>query len=185
MHSSTIITINKKGIIQSVDKNCCKMFGYQLDELMGSSVKIIIPSPYKEQHDSYLDNYLRTKIPKIIGKSRVVEGQHKNGSIFAIRLSVSKVGDDENTIFIGMIDRLEDKSVSVTIAANGIVISCNQNIEELFGYKMNEVIGRNVKILMPAFHADKHDEYIRSYIQGERPARVIGRVRNVPAQDKV
>lgn len=60
--TSTIITIDQYGKILSVDKNCCKIFGYELDEIIGRSIEIIIPSPYKEQHASYLENYRKTKV---------------------------------------------------------------------------------------------------------------------------
>lgn len=184
MHSSTIVTINKSGIIQSVDKNCCKLFGYEFEELIGNPVTLLIPAPYKEQHDTYLSNYNATKIPKIIGKSRIVEGQHKDGSIFPIRLSVSKIGEGDETIFIGMIDKMEDKSASVTINITGIIVSCNQNVEELFGYKANELIGQNVNLLMPTPHKEKHNSYIQTYLQGG-VAKVIGKVRNVAARHKI
>lgn len=183
MHSSTIITINKDGIVQSVDKNCCKLFGYEFEEMIGNPVKLIIPAPYKEQHDTYLKNFERTKIPKIIGKSRVVEGQHKDGSIFPIRLSVSKIGGGEDTIFIGMIDKMEDKSASITINTTGNVVSCNQNVEEIFGFKANELIGQNVNMLMPSPYKEQHNTYINSYIKGG-PPKAIGRVRNVAAKHK-
>jgi PAS domain S-box-containing protein len=183
MYSSTIVTINKSGLIQSVDKNCCKLFGYEFEELIGHPVQLIIPPPYKEQHDTYLKNYDATKIPKIIGKSRIVEGQHKDGSIFPIRLSVSKIGEGDDTIFIGMIDKMEDKSASVTINTNGNIVSCNQNVEELFGYKANELIGQNINVVMPSPHKEKHDSYLRSYLGGAA-AKVIGKVRNVAAMHK-
>lgn len=183
MDGSTIVTINKQGIILSVDKNCCKLFGYDLDELVNHNVRTIIPSPYKEQHDTYLQNYHRTQIPRIIGKSRVVEGQHKDGTIFAIRLSVTKVGEGENIMFVGMIDKVEDKSVTVTINNKGIIISCNHNVEELFGFKSDQLIGNNISVLVAPPHREKHDEYIRHYLAGN-PPKVIGKARNVIAQHK-
>jgi len=183
MYSSTIVTINKNGIIQSVDKNCCKLFGYEFEELIGHPVQLIIPAPYKEQHDTYLKNYDATKIPKIIGKSRIVEGQNKDGSIFPIRLSVSKIGDGEDTIFIGMIDKMEDKSASITINTNGNIVSCNQNVEELFGFKANELIGQNISVVVPSPHKEKHNSYLQTYMQGGT-AKVIGKVRNVAAMHK-
>lgn len=183
MQSSTIITINQSGIIQSVDKNCCKLFGYDLEELVGRPVKTIIPPPYKEQHDTYLANYKRTKVPKIIGKSRVVEGQHKDGSIFPIRLSVSKVGEGEGVVFIGMIDKMEDRSASITINSSGQIVSCNQNVEEVFGYKPNQIIGSNISMLMPAPHSEKHDNYIKTYLAGG-PPKVVGKVRNVAGKHR-
>lgn len=147
----TIVTIDKNGIILSVDKNCCKVFGYELEELINHNIKVLIPPPYKEQHDTYLNNYHGTQIPRIIGKSRMVEGQHKDGTIFAIRLSVTKIGEGENVVYVGMIDKVEDKTVALTINNKGTIISCNQNIEELLGYKPDELIGNNVSILVSIF----------------------------------
>jgi len=160
-----------------------KLFGYEFEELIGHPVQLIIPPPYKEQHDTYLHNYDATKIPKIIGKSRIVEGQHKDGSIFPIRLSVSKIGDGDDTIFIGMIDKMEDKSASITINTNGSIVSCNQNVEELFGFKANELIGQNITVVMPSPYKEKHNSYLQSYLQGGT-AKVIGKVRNVAAMHK-
>jgi PAS domain S-box-containing protein len=62
--NTAIITINQSGVIQSVDKGCCRMFGYEVSELQSQKINILIPTPYKEQHDSYLENYLRTSRPK-------------------------------------------------------------------------------------------------------------------------
>jgi PAS domain S-box-containing protein len=183
LQGSTIITINNDGIILSVDKNCCKLFGYDFEELVGNKLNVIIPAPYKEQHDTYLHNYSTTKVPKIIGKSRMVEAQSKDGSIFPIRLSVSKVGEGPDTVFIGMIDKLEDKSASITIDASGTIISCNQAVEELFGYRPAELIGNNVTIIMSSPHKERHNSYINNYRKGGVP-KVIGQVRNVPARHK-
>jgi PAS domain S-box-containing protein len=59
--------------------------------MVGQNVTIIVPPPWKEQHDHYLQKYLRTGIKKIVGKTRVVEGLHKNGTVFPMRLSVAAV----------------------------------------------------------------------------------------------
>merc|ERR1712137_363787 len=107
---TAIITINPSGTIQSVDKNCCDMFGYRMEELLGQPVSIFIPPPYREQHDTYLHNYHETGKAKIIGRSRNVEGQHKDGTIFTIRLSVSEIKIPGSTIYVGMIDKLENKT---------------------------------------------------------------------------
>jgi PAS domain S-box-containing protein len=82
-----------------------------------------------------------------------------------------------------MIDKMEDKSASITINTTGVIVSCNQNVEELFGYKANELIGQNVAIIVPSPHREKHNTYLQNYLQGG-PAKVIGKVRNVGARHK-
>jgi len=181
MQNSTIITIKPDGIIQSADKNCAKLFGYTIDDLVGQPVNVIVPAPYKERHQGYVDKYMASQAPKVLGKARTVEGQHKDGSIFSIRIAISKVGDGPDCIFVGMIDKLEDKSATITIKLDGTVVSCNHNIEELFGYKATEVINHSVEMLLPAPHRGDSESHLSNYITGSSQK---GRVRNLPGKHK-
>jgi len=98
-----IITIDKKGIIQSFNKAAEDMFGYRSEEVIGENVSILMPSPYQEEHDQYLENYLETGEQKIIGIGREVRGQRKDGSIFPIELAVNEVKLGDEIIFTGLI----------------------------------------------------------------------------------
>jgi hypothetical protein len=72
-----VVTATQDGTICTVDENSCKMFGYTNPlDLVGRNVSVLIPPPYKEQHDSYIKNFLTTGVKKIIGKERLVEGYH-------------------------------------------------------------------------------------------------------------
>eukprot|EP01114_Cavostelium_apophysatum_P005410 TRINITY_DN1635_c0_g1_i1.p1 TRINITY_DN1635_c0_g1~~TRINITY_DN1635_c0_g1_i1.p1 ORF type:complete len:642 (+),score=120.86 TRINITY_DN1635_c0_g1_i1:150-2075(+) len=146
---STIVSINKDGDILSVDKTASKMFGFTLEEMIGQPVNIIIPAPYKEQHATYIHNYLSSGRAKIIGKSRTLEAQHKNGCVFPIRLSVSKVGKGDSITFIGIIEQVQQSQAVVTTDSSGNIISCNQVTEELFGFKPSEMVDQNIQLLCP------------------------------------
>ncbi len=181
--NSAIITINEEGIIQSVDKGACQMFGYELDELMGEKVNKLLPTPYREQHDAYLMNYLDTGRKRIIGTSRLVEGMHKDTSVFPIRLAVSEVKVGDSRMFIGMIDKVEDTAGTVTANNDGIIISCNKQCEAIWGFSVSEMVGKNLSMLMPSPHRERHDSYIANYRRtGEMKA--INHTRNVPARHK-
>ncbi len=82
-----------------------------------------------------------------------------------------------------MIDKLEDKSVSVTINAKGIIISCNQTVEELFGYKPSGMVGNHITLIMNSPHKERHDYYIQNFLKEGKP-KVIGHVRSVSARHK-
>ena len=181
--SSAIVTIDHEGIIQSVDKGACQMFGYELEELMGQKVNVLLPTPYREQHDTYLEQYHKTGVKKVIGKCRLVEAQHKDGAIFPIRLSVSEVNVGDKSMYIGMLDRVEDSAGTITANHEGIIIFCNKNCEAIFGYTVGEMVGKNLSMLMPSPHSEKHDSYLAEYHRTGK-MKVIGHTRNVPAKHK-
>jgi two-component system CheB/CheR fusion protein len=89
--ADAIITIDYHGIIQSVNTAAERMFGYAPGELIGQSVNLLMPSPYREEHDGFLATYLQTGEKHIIGISREVDARRKDGSVFPTDLAVSEI----------------------------------------------------------------------------------------------
>jgi len=86
-----LITINNKGIIETINVAACNLFGYSKLELLGKNIKILMPNPYHDEHDDYLSNYKKTGITNAIGSNTEVFGLKKDGSVFPINLSVSEM----------------------------------------------------------------------------------------------
>jgi len=86
-----LISINDIGIIENINNSACKLFGYSKLELLGKNIKLLMPSPYHEEHDGYLSNYKKTHKRSVIGYVRKVTGLRKDGSTFPIDLSVSEM----------------------------------------------------------------------------------------------
>lgn len=104
-----IITIDERGIIESVNPAAAEMFDYKAAELIGKNVKILMPSPYREEHDGYLANYCRTGRAKIIGIGREVVGQRRDGTVFPMNLAVSEVRFGDKRLFTGFVRDLTDR----------------------------------------------------------------------------
>lgn len=98
-----MITINERAIVQSFNKAAERIFGYPADEIIGKNVNTLMPSPYRENHDAYVGNYLSTGIRKIIGIGREVTGRRKDGSTFPLYLAVSEVPVDQGRLFAGIL----------------------------------------------------------------------------------
>jgi two-component system, LuxR family, sensor kinase FixL len=98
-----IITIDGQGTIQSLNPAAEKIFGYAADELTGQNVNALMPSPYHEEHDGYLDNYHRSRVPKVIGIGREVKGLRKDGSVFPLYLAVSEFEHEGRKYFSGIV----------------------------------------------------------------------------------
>ncbi|HXF54418.1 MAG TPA: PAS domain S-box protein [Hyphomicrobiaceae bacterium] len=106
---SAIITIDDRGLIESVNPATERLFGYTASELIGENVSILMPEPYRSAHDGYIANYLATGVKKIIGIGREVTGQRKDGTTFPVHLSVSEFEADGRRYFTGMIHDLTDR----------------------------------------------------------------------------
>lgn len=98
-----IITIDEKGVIDSFNPAAEKIFGYSREEVLGRNVKVLMPEPYHQNHDSYIGNYLATGKRKIIGIGREVAGKRKDGTVFPMDLSVNILKVREHNLFTGII----------------------------------------------------------------------------------
>lgn len=107
-----IVTINEVGIMETANAAACKIFGYAVDELLGSSVRMLMPDPHRAQHDNYLANYLHSGKKKIIGIGRELQGLRKDGSIFPLDLAVTEGHVGGRRIFTGMMQDLTQRKAA-------------------------------------------------------------------------
>jgi two-component system sensor kinase FixL len=98
-----MVVIDDRGVILSFSAAAEKMFGYAEAEVLGENVSMLTPSPDRERHDSYLENYRRTGERKIIGIGRVTTARHRDGFTFPIELSIGEAWLGDKRIFTGFI----------------------------------------------------------------------------------
>jgi PAS domain S-box-containing protein len=200
-----LVTIDDRGTIQTFNPAAVRIFGYIPDEVIGRNVKMLMPEPYHGEHDGYLKNYLTSGEAKVIGSGREVSGRRKDGSVFPMELGVNKMEIDGARAFVGTVrditerKRAEDNMRAeasrlqavmntvldglVTIDSHGVIRSFNPSSVRIFGYQPEEVIGKNVKMLMPDPYHSEHDGYLGHYLTtGEK--KVIGIGREVSARRK-
>lgn len=98
-----IISIDESGRITLFNPAAERMFGYEACEIQGHNVSILMPEPYRAEHDSYIRNYQATRVPRAIGRVRYVEGMRRNGERFPIELSVSEANVDGAILYTAII----------------------------------------------------------------------------------
>jgi len=98
-----MIVIDERGIIHSFSSAAERQFGYTVAEAIGENVKMLMPSPYRENHDGYIERYLQTGERRIIGIGRLVVGERKDGSTFPMELAVGEMRSGDQRFFTGFI----------------------------------------------------------------------------------
>ena len=195
-----IITIDSRGIIETVNPAAALIFGYAPEEIIGQNVKILMPEPDHSQHDQYIENYHRTGEGQIIGKGREVVGLKKDGTKFPFLLSISEVRLQDKLIFTGIVHDISELKKAeqalresenkinaiiqaavdgiITIDTRGMIEMVNPAAARLFGYDPEELFGRSINMLMPEPDKSLHDSYMHNYeVTGKR--RIIGIGREV------
>lgn len=104
-----ILVIDSQGRIEAFNPAAERLFGYRESEILGQNVRILMPPPYRDEHDRYLTNYLESGIPKIIGKGREVTGLRRDGTTFPLHLSVGEMVVGGERKFTGILHDLSER----------------------------------------------------------------------------
>ncbi len=140
-----VITIDSKGIIESVNPSAAKIFQYKQSELLGKDVSILMPQPHRSKHGEYIERYVKSKKPKIIGIGREVDGVKKDGTVFPVRLAVSEVQlSPDEIIFTGIVHDLSE----IKDAENALK-NLNEELENIIDQRtkeLNDVINKLLEL---------------------------------------
>ena len=195
-----IVVIDAQGRIEVFNPAARRLFGYSEPEVVGRNVSMLMPAPYRDEHDDYLRRYLEEGNARIIGIGREVTGLKRDGTVFPVHLSVGEMIVEGQRKFTGILHDLSSRvelesrlrsseerwraiveaavDAIIVIDGRGCIEAFNPAAVRLFGYAEREVIGRNVSLLMPSPYRDEHDGYLDRY-QREGSARIIGIGREV------
>ena len=195
-----IVTIHEDGRIDSLNPAAEALFGYASQDLVGTNIRMLMPEPYRSAHDGYLARYLAGGEPRIIGVGREVVGLRRDGSTFPMHLAVGEMRLGATRMFTGVVRDLSDRLAAeeavrssearyraivetavdgiITIGEDGTIEDLNPAAERLFGHPAAELIGVNVRTLMPEPYRSAHDGYLARYLAGGEP-RIIGIGREV------
>ena len=187
-----IISIDEQGVIESVNPAAERLFGYTIDELVGKNVKLLMPEPYRGEHDEYLAHYRTTGEKRIIGIGREVRGIRRDGTVFDADLAVSEVQLDDRRIFTGFVrditrrkqaesaivdaDVMSRRLASIVESSddaiiskdlNGIINTWNVGATKVFGYSAEEMIGKPMLLLLPPDRLHEEAEILAHLRNGE------------------
>ena len=107
-----ILTIDHIGTVQSFNQAAERIFGYSTHEVIGNNVKMLMPSPYRNEHDGYLSRYQQDRTPHVIGIGRKVQGLRKSGEVFPMRLSVTEIRRQGESHYVGLVSDISQQELA-------------------------------------------------------------------------
>jgi methyl-accepting chemotaxis protein len=193
-----VVTIDEKNNITFYNDAAQNLWGYTPSEVLGKNIKILVPQEHKANHDSYVNSHRQTNINKIVGSSREVELETKSGERIWVQLALSQVivqGKKHYTAFVrDVTEERESREIVeqtleqaldavVCIDENNNVTLFNASAERLWGYAREEVIGQNVKMLVPQEIQANHDNYVNANRETGQD-KIVGTSREVKIERK-
>jgi len=104
-----MIVIDERGVMQSFSQAAERLFGWREAEVVGKNVSMLMPPPYREAHDGYMNRYMTTGERRIIGIGRVVVGERRDGSTFPMELAVGEMNTGGRRFFTGFVRDLTER----------------------------------------------------------------------------
>ena len=172
-----VVTIDENNNITFYNDAAQALWGYTPKEVLGRNIQMLVPSEHKANHDSYVNSHRRTGVNKIVNSSREVELERKDGKRIWVQLALLQVvlnGKKHYTAFVRDVtqERESREIVEQTLEQALDAVVCidehnnvtlfNASAEKLWGYQRQEVIGQNVKMLVPQAIQPQHDAYVNA-----------------------
>ena len=107
-----IVSISSGGRIELFNPGAERMFGYRSADILGENISILMPDPYRSEHDGYLERYLHTGETHVIGTAREVTAQRSNGDVFPMELRISEFELDGQAMFIGIMHDITERKAT-------------------------------------------------------------------------
>lgn len=182
-----ILTIDERGIVETFNPAAERIFGYRAAEVIGRNVSMLMPPPYREEHDGYLRNYLTSGVAKIIGIGREIVGQRQDGSIFPMELAVSEMRFGDRRMFTGIVRDIsekhrlqqkiqhQEKMAAVGVLASGVAheignpLASISAVTQMLGRKMTDPYVQG-KIALISKHIDRIILIVRQLVDFARPS---------------
>ncbi|OSM00219.1 ABC transporter substrate-binding protein [Magnetofaba australis] len=107
-----IIVINARGVMQEVSPAAQKIFGYSAEQMVGANVSMLMPYPYRSEHDGYLSNYLKSGNTQILGRQRETVGRRHDGALFPMDLAVAEAQINGERFFTGIVRDITQRKLA-------------------------------------------------------------------------
>lgn len=192
-----VVDVSNGNIVKTNDYGR-KLFGYEEGELEGKEIEILVPTKHRHSHIEHHSQFSKNPVHRPMGVGLDVYGLKKDGTQISVEISLLPVKSGEKMYAVSFVSSIgelvqAEKSLKenevrlsavidsavdgiITINQRGIILTINAAVSRIFQHQSSEIIGENIKILMPEPRKLEHDNYLKNYKQsGKRQIIGIGR----------
>ena len=168
---NAIVMIGSTGLIEMVNAQTERVFGYSRDELLGKPVEMLVPERYRPNHPGLRTSFFANPVSRPMGAGRDLYGLRKDGSEFPIEIGLNPIATEDGILVLSAIvdisarKRLEERfrqvvesapNAIVMIGSTGLIEMVNAQTERVFGYSRDELLGKPVEMLVPERYRPNH-----------------------------
>src|SRR5687768_10651064 len=165
-----IVVVDEGGKIVMLNRLTERMFGYERGELLGRSIETLVPERLRGAHHHHRESYHREMRTRPMGEGRALAGLRRDGTEFSIEISLSPLHTDRGTLVISIIRDTTQRQAEakfrgllesapdgiVVVDREGRIVIVNGQIEQMFGFTRDELVGQRIEILVPQRFAQSH-----------------------------
>lgn len=166
-----MVMINAAGTIEMVNAQTEKLFGYQRSQLLGQPMEILVPERFRRHHPQLRGGFMTDPRSRPMGAGRDLYALRKDGSEFPVEIGLNPIEMQEGPMVLSVIvdisarKRMEERfrkvvesapSAMVMVNRDGRIEMVNAQVEKVFGYSREELLGQPVEILIPERFRKKH-----------------------------
>jgi PAS domain S-box-containing protein len=178
-----IISADSNGRIRYFNPAAQRLFGYSAAEFSGMKLTDLMPERFHREHRAAVDRFLKTRVPRVVGKSAELVGRRKDGNEFSLNISLSAWESSGEMFFTGILQDLSARKhverkfesllesapdAMVIVDDSATIVLVNSQTERLFGFSRNELLGQTIEVLIPQRFRDKHVAHRTVFIRDPR-----------------
>jgi len=177
---SGLIMVDRDGRIVLVNQQIERQFGYPREELLGQTVDVLVPDRFRAPHAGYRADFLSSPSVRAMGAGRDLYGRRKDGSEFPVEIGLTPVATEDGMFVLSSVVDISARKRAearfraavesspngmVMVDADGLVVLVNREVERLFGYERDELLGQPIEMLVPERFRKGHPEFRLHYLK--------------------